>query len=307
MPKVIGGIPDSIHGALALYGAGHVVQVAGMLDRLPDDQKHLFRFDLSIADAAKRKRQVLDFYRSRYAVPSAPPESPVAEPARPQSITAVAAGSPVPVRPPNVNIIKSSSQPKVAIVLACHNEETWLAECLDSILAQTLVDWELLVVDDGSTDRTREIVKAYAARDPRLRLWFFDDQKGPYVRRNFAIAQSRAPFISIQDADDIMLPEKMALLHQHISSDDRLGIVGSWFRKFLDYIPGIEYGDCVIKRLMHEDIMEVFLSTLHLCWHGSAIVRKTLFDRVGLYPENPWGRFFGCQSGHVGYLTAARL
>ena len=102
--------------------------------------------------------------------------------------------------------------PKISIVMSCHNEEAYLAECLDSVLAQTLTDWELLVADDGSTDRTRSILQTYAVKDKRIRLAFFDDKKGPYVRRNFAISQSRAPFISIQDADDVMMPEKLAIL-----------------------------------------------------------------------------------------------
>ena len=194
---------------------------------------------------------------------------------------------------------------KVSVILACRNEERYLAECLDSVLAQTLSDWELLVVDDGSTDRTREILKAYAARDSRIRMWFFDDCKGPYVRRNFAIGQSRAPYISIQDADDLIVPEKLATLYRQIAGDERLGVVGSANRKFLDIIPGIEYGDYVIRRLSHEEIMADFLGTLHLCWQGAALIRRRLFETVGLYDENPWGSdaFWLAKAGMYGYLT----
>lgn len=178
--------------------------------------------------------------------------------------------------------------PRVSVIVACRNEEKWLAECLDSILAQTLTDWELLIVDDGSTDRTREIIRTYAARDSRIRMWFFDDSKGPYVRRNFAITQSRAPYISIQDADDVMMPQKLAVLCEHIRSDDRLGVVGSWYRRFLDFIPGLDFGDRVELPGRHEDMLDRFAHTYDMCWHGSAVIRKSLFDEIGLYDENPW-------------------
>ncbi|MHC5163818.1 MAG: glycosyltransferase, partial [Planctomycetota bacterium] len=103
--------------------------------------------------------------------------------------------------------------PKVSIVMACRNAAEFLAETMDSILAQTLKDWELLATDDGSTDQTRAILESYAAKDARIRLGFFDDQKGPYVRRNFAIKQAKAPFICIQDADDLMATNKLEILY----------------------------------------------------------------------------------------------
>lgn len=199
----------------------------------------------------------------------------------------------------------ASPVPKVSVVLACHNEEKYLAECLDSLLAQTLTEWELLAVDDASTDNTRRILQDYAARDKRIRVWFFDDQTGPYVRRNFAIGQSRAPFISIQDADDIMMPQKLATLYQHISQDPRLGIVGSWYRRFLEKIHDVEFGDCMKQTVSHEELMRIYPNTWYLCWHGSAIIRKSLFEQIGFYDEQPWGSdaFWLSKAGLYGYLT----
>jgi glycosyltransferase involved in cell wall biosynthesis len=148
--------------------------------------------------------------------------------------------------------------PKVSIVLACRNEEEFLAECLDSILAQTLTEWELLVADDGSDDRTRDILKSYAEKDSRIRLWFFDDQQGPYVRRNFAIGQSHAPFICVHDADDIMTPHKLATLYTHISGDPRLGAVGSWFRVSW-YYSDPDIGDCMEFPTQHDHLFQSVL------------------------------------------------
>jgi hypothetical protein len=189
--------------------------------------------------------------------------------------------------------------------MACRNAASFLAETMDSIVRQTFTDWELLVTDDGSTDQTREILTGYAQKDNRIRLWFFDDQKGPYVRRNFAITQAKASFISIQDADDIMAPDKLKFLYEAICSDDKLASVGSHYRRFLDVFRGEDFGDRMQKRLTHQELMEAFPGTWHLCWHGSAIIRKSLFDAIGFYDDQPYGSdtFWLAKAGLYGLLT----
>ncbi|RKY08005.1 MAG: hypothetical protein DRP56_04785, partial [Planctomycetota bacterium] len=132
--------------------------------------------------------------------------------------------------------------PKVSIVMACHNASQFLAETMDTILTQTLTEWELLITDDDSTDTTRQILETYAAKDPRIRLWFFDDKKGPYVHRNFMIEQAKASFICIQDADDLMAANKLEILYEEINRDEQLGIVGSFYRRFLDTFRGLDLG-----------------------------------------------------------------
>jgi glycosyltransferase involved in cell wall biosynthesis/MoaA/NifB/PqqE/SkfB family radical SAM enzyme/predicted O-methyltransferase YrrM len=183
------------------------------------------------------------------------------------------------------------SVPAVSVVLACRNGEKHLPECLDSVLAQTLSEWELLLLDDGSTDSTRGIMEAYAARDARIRPFYFDESAGPYVRRNFAIRQARAPFVSIQDADDIMCPDKLRRLYDAIGGEERLAVVGSFYRKFLDDFTGIESTEAVTLPATHEEILEAYdaRSMWDFSWHGSAIVRRMLFEEIGLYDENPFG------------------
>jgi len=195
--------------------------------------------------------------------------------------------------------------PKVSIIMACHNAAAFLPETIDTILVQTLKDWELLVTDDGSTDATRKILETYAANDQRIRLWFFDDKKGPYVRRNFAIEQSKAPFICIQDADDLMALNKLEILYEEMNRDQRLGIVGSFYRRFLDTFRGADFGDRMEKRITHEELMTAFGNCWHLCWHGSAIIRKSLFETIGLYDEQPYGSdtFWLSKAGLYGLLT----
>lgn len=212
------------------------------------------------------------------------------------------------LKTPFDRFIKSTAPaaPKVSVIMACHNAEPFLAESLDSIAAQTFADWELLIVDDASTDRTRDILQSYAAQDRRIRIWLFDDNKGPYVRRNFAIGQSRAPLICIHDADDLMRRDKLAMFYEAISKDDRLGVVGSYNRRFLETTPADEeFGDCLTKIQKHDDLMAAFPQTWYLCSHGSAVIRKSLFETLGLYDEQPWGSdaFWLAKAGLYALLT----
>jgi glycosyltransferase involved in cell wall biosynthesis len=180
------------------------------------------------------------------------------------------------------------TRPKVSIILSCYNSGKFLPECLDSIRNQTMQDWELFVLDDASTDGTKSIIEKYSRMDERIKAYYFQDNKGPYVRRNFAIERCNSDFIVIQDADDIMCPAKLETLYNEIIRDKRLGIVGSSYRTFLDEFRGLEYADRHDLRLEHNEIAAKFSTFRHGMSHGSAIIRKDLFEAIGLYDENPF-------------------
>ncbi len=200
---------------------------------------------------------------------------------------------PMPPRKSALNYLTPSpaafNAPKVSIVMPCYNSSQYLPECLDSILAQTMPDWELFILDDASTDDTPEIIKNYAAGDKRIKPYYFTANEGPYVRRNFAIERAAADFIVIQDADDIMHHTKLQRFYDEIIEDPRLGIVGSFFLKFLDEFKGTEYADRIEKAVTHEEIMANFPHTWHIGWHASAIIRKNMFDAIGPYDAQPYG------------------
>jgi glycosyltransferase involved in cell wall biosynthesis len=107
----------------------------------------------------------------------------------------------------------TAADPCVSVIIIAYNGEAYLAQAIDSVLAQTFQDFELLVVDDGSRDRTRRIAEAYrTAQRPRVRVLSHDDNgnHGMSAARNLGLSQARGEFIAFLDADDVWLPEKLA-------------------------------------------------------------------------------------------------
>ncbi|GHF59136.1 glycosyltransferase family 2 protein [Seohaeicola zhoushanensis] len=98
---------------------------------------------------------------------------------------------------------------RFTIIVPCYNAEATLGETLDSLRAQTLPDWDCLLVDDGSTDSTRAIAEAAARRDNRFRV-VANPGKGPSSARNLALSEGRGTDIAFCDADDLWLPAKLA-------------------------------------------------------------------------------------------------
>jgi glycosyltransferase involved in cell wall biosynthesis len=96
--------------------------------------------------------------------------------------------------------------PRISIIMPVWNGEAYLREAMDSILSQTFTDFELIIVDDGSTDGTAKILASY--HDARVRV-FRLDHAGIVVALNFGIAQAKAEWIARQDADDVSLPTRL--------------------------------------------------------------------------------------------------
>lgn len=103
----------------------------------------------------------------------------------------------------------SAQSPKVSIITPAHNAARFLAQTIESVLAQTYAHWEMLVVDDGSTDETALIARSYAEKDGRVRL-VTAERKGNAARaRNLGLASATGRFVAYIDADDRWLAPKL--------------------------------------------------------------------------------------------------
>ena len=126
---------------------------------------------------------------------------------------------------------RPSPRPPVSVLMPAHDAVDTLAACLDSIQAQSLTDFELLVMDDGSTDGTAALADARAREDPRLRV-VRGPRRGLVACLNAGLRLARAPLIARMDADDLMDPERLALQRRFLDENPGVDVVASRVEAF---------------------------------------------------------------------------
>ncbi len=191
--------------------------------------------------------------------------------------------------------------PLVSAIIVVRDGETFIGEAIDSILAQTLGDWELIVVDDGSVDRTARIVADYAAADPRIRLVTHPDRAnhGIAASRNRGISEARGAYVAFLDADDVWTPEKLEEQTRIMEADPELGLVygrtliwNSWSpeRPGTDftYPLGVTPDSRVEPPTLFRLLLDNEVQTPTVC---NALMRATVFERLGGFDAGFRGMF----------------
>jgi glycosyltransferase involved in cell wall biosynthesis len=167
--------------------------------------------------------------------------------------------------------------PKISIVIPVYNGEKTIRETLDSVFAQTFQDWELIISNDGSSDRTLELIEAIS--DPRLQI-ISDTNAGLSVSRNRGIKIATGEYISFLDADDLWSPDKLEAQLQALEKHPEAAVAYSW----TDYID--ESGNWLHSGLHLSPegnvLPELFLQ--NFLENGSnLLVRREAIDRVGYF------------------------
>lgn len=120
--------------------------------------------------------------------------------------------------------------PRVSVVLCVYNQADYLPEAMGSILGQTLTDLELIVVDDGSTDSSPEVIHRFT--DPRIRYVRNERNLGHAGSLNRGRALARGRYLAIMDSDDISLPERLARQADFLDAHPDVAMCGSWVETF---------------------------------------------------------------------------
>src|SRR5690625_145630 len=100
-------------------------------------------------------------------------------------------------------------QPLISVITPAYNAERFIGETIESVLQQTYKNWEMIIVDDCSTDATVEIVQQYVEQDERVRLIQLKENSGSAIARNTAMDHARGDFFAFLDSDDLWYPEKL--------------------------------------------------------------------------------------------------
>lgn len=120
---------------------------------------------------------------------------------------------------------------EISIVMPVYNTpEEYLREAVESCLRQTYRDWELIIVNDGSTNNAEEVIKSYD--DPRIRYYENDGNKGLVYTRNRLLELGQSPYIAFLDSDDRALPERLEKQYAFMQAHPEIGVCGSWFEYF---------------------------------------------------------------------------
>lgn len=101
------------------------------------------------------------------------------------------------------------NQNLVSVIMPAYNCENFIKFSLDSVLAQVYENWELIIVDDCSTDNTKEIINSYMKKDKRIKYYRLNENSGAAIARNKAVEKAKGEFIAFLDSDDIWHPEKL--------------------------------------------------------------------------------------------------
>jgi glycosyltransferase involved in cell wall biosynthesis/SAM-dependent methyltransferase len=192
---------------------------------------------------------------------------------------------------------RQSSEPLVSVITIFLDEERFLAEAVESVLAQTYRHWELLLCDDGSTDRSSEIARAYAHANPH-RIRYLEHpghaNRGMSATRNLGIAQARGELVSYLDGDDLWAPNKLerqvAILREHPEAAAVYGRLHVWYgwtgrpedraRDFLQPLGGPP--DVLIPP--PELLIRFLRDDVHT--PSGLLFRRSVLDEVGGYEES---------------------
>lgn len=179
-----------------------------------------------------------------------------------------------------------ATHPLVTVFMPVHNAEPFVGAAIESILGQTFDDFELLVVDDGSTDRSVEVIERYM--DPRVRL-IRGENRGCYPARNAALAEARGSYLANQDADDLSLPDRLEKQVRYLEEHEPVVLLGTTTLG-CDLTDSVRLPQPTHFRRDTSSSMPHLLETRSVrsssaftC--ATMMFRKSLLERIGSYDE----------------------
>lgn len=166
--------------------------------------------------------------------------------------------------------------PKVTVLMPVFNGEKYLGEAIESILNQTFSDFELLIINDGSTDTSVEIINSY--NDPRIRLVQNEENLGLIATLNKGMDLACGEYIARMDCDDVSLPKRLDKQVTYMDKHPNVGVCGTWFR----WIDGPLHNKTVCWQTDYETI-KCGLMFVAMIGHPTALMRTKIFRQHKLY------------------------
>ncbi|MDD5680406.1 MAG: glycosyltransferase family A protein [Candidatus Omnitrophica bacterium] len=172
--------------------------------------------------------------------------------------------------------------PKVSVVIPAYNCERFISTAIESVLNQTYGDYEIIVVNDGSTDKTDEILSGYTSKIKKI----YQPNKGPAEARNTGVANSEGEYIAFLDQDDAWLPDKLRMQVEVMGKNDKLGLVYTDTYILKDKEFSISDRPCRRSfqiRQPHRGSVLEYLFLDNFIATSSVMVRKECFSEIGMF------------------------
>lgn len=172
--------------------------------------------------------------------------------------------------------------PLLSVVMSVYNSEKYVVEAIDSVLSQTFKNFEFIIINDGSTDNSFELLQEKAAVDSRVILI---DRKNSGLTKslNIALKRAKGKYIARIDADDICLPKRFQVQLDFLENNSNYGLVGSKY-KIIDDASLVVCSQRV-PFFATDDQIKGNIYRLNPFFHSSMMIEKKLFDYFGCYDE----------------------
>lgn len=199
--------------------------------------------------------------------------------------------------------------PLVSIIIPTFNRASLISETLESIISQTYKNWECIVVDDGSLDKTSDVVKEYVIKDSRFQYYSRpqDRKKGANACRNYGFEMSKGKYIQWFDSDDLMHQDKLKLKVEALENND------------VDFVvcEGIEYRDTIENIIRHwneiqsNNVLLDHITGKTIFGTNGPLFKKDLFNNISLFDEKlirkqEWEFFSRLLTYTINYLPLKR-
>ncbi len=171
-------------------------------------------------------------------------------------------------------MMEKTESPEVSVVITMYREKELLAETVESVLAQTFQDFEIVLVDNNSDSQTVEVAKHYVQQYPKKVRLVKEPVQGVSAAKNRGILESRGHYIALHDGDDLSHPERLELQWNCLKERPELSVVCSWFDRV----------DSDGKTVIKKDISE---STPEFWWMNERIIKKFFPHRLSSDPKSP--------------------
>jgi glycosyltransferase involved in cell wall biosynthesis len=176
----------------------------------------------------------------------------------------------------------------ISIILPSYNLSKYIWRTIESVIAQTYKNWELIVIDDGSSDDSIEVIKKYAESETRIKPTYLEKNVGMCTVFNIALEQAKGKYIARIDADDFWEPEKLAKQYNYMESNPSCGASFTWVKVIDENEQELPTTECEGRdrtfnsenRTRAQWLRTFFFEGCRVC-HPSAMIRKAALDAIG--------------------------